>query len=80
MTDAEFVKAVNGWKQAVGIIRQLSDGLSFTIEEMIQVHAKKADAFEENPEKSEKFQAAMSALRTAGVYLEAMETAGAPTR
>ena len=69
----EFIGAVNGWKQAIGIMRRLTDGLAFTIEEMDSESKRNHQAFGTNSEKAAKFVAAQADLRTARSYLEAID-------
>lgn len=68
---AELESAVNGWKQAVSIMRRVRDGLQFTVNE-INEHKM---AFPADTEKAKQFEAARAALRTADSYLSAMDKA-----
>jgi hypothetical protein len=69
----DFVNAVNGWNQSVGILRKLRDGLAFTIAEMEAEVKRNPFAFGESKEKAQKFYDAQCALRTASTYLSAMD-------
>ena len=67
-TQSDFIKAVNGWKQSVSIMRRLRTGLQFTIDE-INTHN---GAIPANIEKAKQFEEACAALRTADAYLRTM--------
>jgi hypothetical protein len=66
---AELESAVHGWKQAVGIMRKLRDGLRFTVLEMDD----HKDAFKPDPAKAARYEDARIAMRLADDYLSAMD-------
>lgn len=71
MTDNDLRVAVQGWEQALGIVRKLHEGLRFTVNEL---NWSPRD-IRYDPEKAEAFERARQALRTADAYLAAMDQA-----
>jgi len=74
--DTDFQKAVNGWKQAVGIIRKLKPSLEFALEELARVNQEHPYALGESKEKAVKFHEAASTVDLAESYISAMDKAG----
>jgi len=68
----EKAKAVAGWNQSIGILKGVSDGLRFLVDE---INANKT-AFSPDRDKAERFAKAAGALRTAEMYLRAHEQNG----
>lgn len=66
---------VNGWKQAIKILRDVSDGLSFTMAEIESEHLRNPRAFGTDQKKAVKFAKAKTNLLMAQRYLRAMEDA-----
>ena len=67
--DDDFQKAVNGWKQAVSIIRRLKPSLDFALAEVTRINT------EQSSEKAAKYQEAVYAADQAEAYLNAMDRA-----
>lgn len=74
-TNEMLMKSVNGWDQAVGIIRKLKPSLEFALMELARVNQEHPLVLGENKEKAAKFHEAASAVDIAEAYLSAMDRA-----